>query len=484
LETVKRHILQLWEKGQIQRWLLMLVLGVVIIAAAYVSIRLKRIEVLALPFVFLVALQALYNYKVLYYLLFFTIPFSLQLELGPLSIDLPDEPLMILFLLLSVVVIISGKHINWNAKIKTFYIFIFLIIIWLILTTLTSTHVARSIKFLLAKFWYLAAFVFMAELLITDKRSVRGVFWSVFSAQLVVTAIIMVRHAGENFSFDVSHGIVYPIFPNAVVYGAMQALILPWAWMMRTWYPKDRLEHWIIVVGCILILISIVLSYRRGAWVATALLPIVYVLLQFKAFRVFTFASLVVVAGIVGYLLQGNTYYRYAPKYENTVFHHGDFEGHIEATFEGKELSGMERLYRWVAAKNMIADNPWLGTGPSTFNMEYKKYADDAFRTYVSDNPEQSTTHNYFLMTFAEQGIMGGVLFLGICVFMLCKAANVYHTVQDAECKALVLGALLSLVTILFHSILNELIEVDKVGPFFWLSMVMIHKVDVWSTQT
>ncbi len=484
METVKRHILQLWEKGLIQRWILMLGLAVVVITASYLSIRMKRIEILALPFAFLIVLQALYNYKVLYYLLFFTIPLSLQLELGPLSIDLPDEPLMILFLLLSVIVILSGKHINWNAQIKTFHIFMALIVFWLILTTLTSTHFTRSIKFLLAKFWYLAAFVFMAELLISDKRSIRSIFWSVFSAQLIITIVIMVRHAGESFSFDVSHGIVYPIFPNAVVYGAMQALILPWAWMMRTWYRKDRLEHWIIVGGCILILISIALSYRRGAWVATALLPVVYVLLQFKSFRVFTFASLVVVAGIVGYLLQGNTYYSYAPKYENTIFHHGDFEGHIEATFEGKELSGMERLYRWVAAKNMIAGNPWLGTGPSTFNIEYKKYADDAFRTYVSDNPEQSTTHNYFLMTFAEQGLFGGALFLGLCIFMLFKAAHVYHTVQDPELKALVLGVLLSLVTILFHSILNELIEVDKVGSFFWLSLVLIHKVDVWNTRS
>jgi O-antigen ligase len=34
-----------------------------------------------------------------------------------------------------------------------------------------------------------------------------------------------------------------------------------------------------------------------------------------------------------------------------------------------------------------------------------------SFRTYVSDNPEKSTTHNYFLLQLAEQGIPGFLLF-------------------------------------------------------------------------
>ncbi len=467
----------------LQQWILLLLLGFAIMLATYLSIKLKHIELLAIPFVFLIILQAIYNYRTLFYLLFFTIPFSVHLELGSLSIDLPDEPLMILFLGISILSIVSGKHINWNARIKTFYIILISIIFWMILTTISSTHIDRSLKFLFAKLWYLGAFVYMADVLINSKRDVRYIFWSMFSAQLVITTIILIRHAGENFSFDVSHGIVAPFFPNAVVYGATLALMLPWAWMMRTWYKKERLEYWIIVCGCLLLLLSIVLSYRRGAWLATALLPVVYILLNNKAFRGFTFASLGIIALLVVYLLQGNTYYRFAPKYENTVFHHGDFEGHLDATFQGKELSGMERLYRWVAAKNMIGENALLGTGPSTFNLEYKKYTDDAFRTYVSDNPEQSTTHNYFLMTFAEQGIVGGALFLILCIYMLIKAANVYHRIRDPEYKTLLVGALLSLITILFHSILNELIEVDKVGPFFWLSLVLIHKVDVWNEK-
>jgi O-antigen ligase len=140
----------------------------------------------------------------------------------------------------------------------------------------------------------------------------------------------------------------------------------------------------------------------------------------------------------------------------------------------------MERFYRWVAAKNMIATRPLTGFGPSTFNQVYRQYADDAFRTYVSDNPEQSTTHNYFLMTFAEQGIIGGLLFTGLCLYMLLYAAKLYPTLEDEQLRWLLMAALLSLCTILLHSLLNELIEVDKIGAMFWLNLVIIDRIGYW----
>ena len=141
----------------------------------------------------------------------------------------------------------------------------------------------------------------------------------------------------------------------------------------------------------------------------------------------------------------------------------------------------MERFYRWVAAKNMIADMPFFGSGPSTFNQVYKRYTDDAFRTYVSDNPEQSTTHNYFLLTFSEQGFPGGLLFIAMVLYMLLTAAWLYPKVRDDnDLRSILMLSLLSFSTILFHSLLNEIIEVDKIGPLFFLNMLLIHKVGLW----
>ena len=464
-----------------QRWGVLLILAASIFLSIWASMHFRNLVFLSLPLAVILILQLLHNFRILFYLLFFAIPFSIQLELGSLSLDMPDEPLMILFSGVGILLLLSGKLLKKQDPIYPVFIWVIGLVAWMVFTTITSTHFFRSGKFVLAKLWYVFCFIVMANYLIKERTHLVKTYWAFILGCFIVTVVIMLRHASVGFSFEDSHGIVRPFFPNAVVYGAFLALVLPYAWVLRTRYALKSFEWWALVMVSAVILLGIALSFRRGAWVAIALLPIVYFLLQVKLFRWASIGVLVVTGLIVFYLVQGNNFYHYAPNYEKTVFHEGDISGHLSATLEGKELSGMERLYRWVAAKNMIGANLWLGTGPSTFNQEYKKYTDDAFRTYVSDNPEQSTTHNYFLMTFAEQGLVGGILFLGICLHMVFKAIHIYHRTGDPQLKALVLASLLSLITILFHSVLNELIEVDKVGPFFWLSLVAIHKLDRWT---
>lgn len=426
-------------------------------------------------------LWIVYNYKPLFYLLIATIPISYGFELpGNVTLDLPAEPLMLIFLFIFLIRMLSGQQFSLKRKLSTFHLLVFLILFWTAFTTLISAYPVRSMKFLLAKVWYLATFVYVAEYLITDYKTIQRIFWAFFVPLMLAIVVITILHGMEGFSFEASNNIVNPPFPNGVIYGATLALFLPLVWYARTWYTPKSLEWYICWVGVGLIIIGIFLSYKRGAWAAIAMLPFVVVTIKRKWFDKIVYTGIVVILLSLLYLVKDNNFYQFAPNYKQTIWHKDDLEGHLTATFEGKEISSMERFYRWVAAKNMIAAQPLIGFGPSTFNQVYKKYADDAFRTYVSDNPEQSTTHNYFLMTFTEQGAVGGILFAILCIFMMIKAAHLYHLLEDQKLKTLLMALLLSLITIVFHSLLNELIEVDKVGAMFWLILLMIHKIEVW----
>jgi O-antigen ligase len=299
----------------------------------------------------------------------------------------------------------------------------------------------------------------------------------------ILAGVTTVRHGLHAFSFEWSNFVMQPYFFNHVIYGAVVALFLPFAFYSTQWFRKKSFAWYFSWFSTGMLFIGAVLSYGRAAWVCVLVMPVIVFLVRRKLFERLVYVALVAGALMVGFLLKDNAFYQFAPEYKSTVFHSGDLEGHLSATFEGSEISSMERFYRWVAAKNMIAARPIIGFGPSTFNQVYKRYADDAFRTYVSDNPEQSTTHNYFLMTFAEQGFVGGLLFLSFCIYMLIRAYRTYHVVRKTEHKNLVMAALLSLSVILLHCLLNELIEVDKVGSMFWFSMVLIHKVQVWHEE-
>src|SRR5204863_8437894 len=123
----------------------------------------------------------------------------------------------------------------------------------------------------------------------------------------------------------------------------------------------------------------------------------------------FIVAALGITIGLT-YPFTNNNYLDYAPEFKETIIH-DEFGQHLSSTFEGKDVSSMERIYRWVAATRMFKDHPWMGFGPGNFNPYYKSYTVSSFETYVSDNPEHSTAHNYPLLLLAEQGTIGLAIF-------------------------------------------------------------------------
>ena len=194
----------------------------------------------------------------------------------------------------------------------------------------------------------------------------------------------------------------------------------------------------------------------------------------------------VAVSGAVGvsYVVRGDNSMEFAPDYERTVFNGQNFEKHLAATYKLQDVSGMERVYRWVAASRMIADKPLVGSGAATFYPEYKRYTLKSFRTYVSDNREKSTTHNYFLLQLAEQGIPGFLLFVILMATALLRAERLYHRARPwPEIRRVVLAATLSLVIIIFHLTLNELVEADKIGSVFFVCLALLIRAETWLNE-
>jgi O-antigen ligase len=102
-----------------------------------------------------------------------------------------------------------------------------------------------------------------------------------------------------------------------------------------------------------------------------------------------------------------------------------------------------------------------------------------SFTTYVSDNEEQSGIHSYFLLVLVEQGVLGLLLFLTLSFYVLLRGEQIYHRCQDPGRRRIVLMVLLSTVVIDAFLIINDLIETDKVGSFFFLAMAILVNQDL-----
>jgi len=469
---------------KVQKWIVLGGMALLTIASVYLSLHFRINAILGIPLAAVLVLQTILDYKFVYYLLILSIPFSFAVELpGGLASDFFSEPLMWLFTLVFIVEFLSGRYLDFRKQIYGFYILVGLLLFWTFFTTLTSEMIMRSFKFFLAKLWYIAAFVAMGVRIVSNFKTIRVVFWCYFAPLIFLTLVTTVRHALHGFSFEWSNYVMQPYFQNHVIYGAVLSLMLPFAWYARLWYAEGTTERRFITFGIWVIIGGLFLSYSRSAWLSALFFPVVAVAVERKWFKRLVYLALVLVMLIIVFLVKDNNYYRFAPDYKTTIFHEGDLGKHLQATFDGSEISSMERFYRWIGAARMAQARPLIGFGPSTFSQVYKRYTEHAFLTYVSDNEDQSTTHNYFLMTFAEQGIVGGLLFIILCLFMLLKGARLYHEVKDLHRKRWLMACVSSLSIIMLYILLNELIEVDKIGAMFWLSMVFIHKIECWEDE-
>ena len=107
-----------------------------------------------------------------------------------------------------------------------------------------------------------------------------------------------------------------------------------------------------------------------------------------------------------------------------------------------------------------------MGFGPGTFVSNYKNYSISRFQTYVSDNPEQSGIHNYFLMMWTDQGFIGFYCFLILCFVILLQGEKVYFKNTVPKEKYFIMATLLSTIIIMAMSLINDLLETDKVAHF------------------
>jgi O-antigen ligase len=284
--------------------------------------------------------------------------------------------------------------------------------------------------------------------------------------------IILWRHGQFGFSFVTINRAVHPIYRNHVDYACCLGILLPFAWWMRQ-QARGYYERLFFTATMALMLAGIFFSYTRAAWICVPLAVAVYVFVRFRLLRVLIPLALAVSIGVMGWLIHDNRYLDYSPDYEKAIAHK-KFDDLVSATYRMEDISTVERFYRWVAGYYMIREHPWLGTGPSTFYSLYHNYVDRHFTTYVSDNPEQSGIHNYYLMTAVEQGIPGILIFLGLVIIFLVTGERLYHRMPKGPERTLVLAAMISFCCGLFVLTLNDTVETDKLGTFFFLSMAIV----------
>lgn len=415
--------------------------------------------------------------RALFILMVAILPFTVEVDLpNGLGLDLPTELFMILLTGIGfILLLINSSRISASYFLHPISILILLHMSWIGFTTLLSTYPTSSLKYLLAKTWYIVPFYCLPFYFLRQRKDIVVTIKFLLFSIAIACLYVWFNHAQTGFSFKEINPSGYPIFRNHVSYACLILVCTPF-YVLYVNHYQGRWKSLLYVLGIFLVL-SIFQSFTRAAMISLVIGFLSVYIIKWKLIKASLVISTIISIFAISSLLKDNEFILHAPDYNKTITHQ-KFEDLIDATAKGEDISTMERAYRWVAGYYMIQDKPIAGFGPGTFYSNYKSYAISLFKTYVSDNPERSTVHNYYFLVLIEQGIIGFLLFIVLILYALIRGQFLYHQLEGFD-KQLLLAAMICLIMICSINLINDMIESLKVGSFFFLSLSLIVAADL-----
>ncbi|MBT3384146.1 MAG: O-antigen ligase family protein [Prolixibacteraceae bacterium] len=439
-----------------------------------------------LPFFLAILLLVIFSFDKIVYLIVFFSPLSVPLhEIIPgfvFDMYLPTEPLLFGLLILFFLKVIHEKGFDKEILLHPVSLAIYLNLLWIFLTCLTSTMPVVSFKFLLSRIWFVVGLYFFSAKIFVGGKNMERYVWLYVIPLLAVIVYSTYRHLGYGlWDKRAAHFVVSPFYNDHTSYGAVLAFYLPFVAMFSfsSFLTKKVKLISLAVLG--VLFLAFVLSYSRAAWlsliVAIGVFGIIKLRIRFKPlFLTFvTFVTLFL-------LFQTQIFMQLEQNSEQSS---ANLSTHISSISNiSTDASNLERINRWSCAIRMFANKPVFGYGPGTYMFKYAPYQLKRDRTIISTNSaDGGNAHSEYLGPLSESGVLGFLTFLIILGTVIYTAVNTYTRLTDVRLKAIVLAALIGLITYYFHGLLNNFLDTDKLSVPFWGFTAMIVAIDIYSRK-
>lgn len=433
---------------------------------------------LGIPFAFAIAALVILNWKAYYWLLILAIPLSAEIHLGSFSTTVPDEPMIWVFVPLSMMVMLyNHKQIPaWFSR-HPLTLILALQFIWLVVAVIFSQNYFLSLKYLASKIWFLISYLIISSMVIKDKKDIKNIFL-LFSIPVMLHAVVVfIWHFFRKFDYWDSNIVVQPFYFNHVDHSTVLSMMFPLMLVAYQLSKNNKRLRRLTLAAILFLIPAIFVTGARAAMLAVIFCLIISFAIRKKLVNFILPAFFIFIASIVFMLSHNYSFVKYRPIMKYTATQR-TFEDLMVATFKGTDMSSMERFYRWIAVSRMCQDHPIVGVGPNNFYDHYKAYASSMFKTWVSRNPERSTTHNYFMLVLVEQGwpatILYGILIMAIFAF----AQKIYHRTNDLFYKKATMGIVMMLAAGFINNFFSELWDTHKIGFMFYIGILLLMLID------
>ncbi len=445
-------------------------------------IAIGKLEVLAIPAGLLALYAALFHTKQTLLFIAAITPLSLNLEsisgFGGIGFYLPTEPLLAVLLVLFFIWSLAKNALDAKLVKDSFTVLVIAHLLWIFITACSSSIPLVSFKFLISRLWFVVPLYLMAASYFQKKEYLKRYFWGYIAVMCVVICLTIIQHASFGFSEQAGHYVMSPYFKDHTSYGAMIAMFIPF--IIGSLSKKNvSITHRVLMsVVMFIFTVGLIFSYTRAAWLSLVGALGVYIImkLRIKFWIVFS----VIATLTIGFFVLQDDIVRELER--NRQDSSESFTEHIQSmTNISTDASNLERLNRWNCAVRMFKERPVMGWGPGTYMFQYAPFQKSSELTIISTNlGNAGNAHSEYLGPMAESGLMGGVLFVLILIFILRRGIILYYKLEDPEMKMLTMSFTLGLITYFAHGVLNNFLDTDKASVPFWGFCAAIIAIDLY----
>ncbi len=438
---------------------------------------------LLLP-VFLVILY-LYFYSLDKILLLITMmtPIAINIrefEFG-FGLSIPTEPLLAGVLVMFLLKLIFNNNFDKKIWKHPMTIILAIQLIWMLITSLTSSLPLVSFKYFLARLWFVIPFYVFGVHLFKKRANIRLFIWLYAIPLVLVIFYTTYQHSLWGFEEKAGHWVMEPFYNDHTAYGAVLALMIPLFAGFTFSSVYSRITRFFAFLVMMVLFAALVLSYCRAAWISLAVALAVFLIIMFRI-KLKWIAFVTIIFGIIFYLFSFEILDRLEKNKQGSS---ANFVEHIRSISNiSTDNSNLERINRWQSALRMFEERPVFGFGPGTYQFEYAPFQRSEEKTLISTNAgDKGNAHSEYIGPLAEEGLPGALLVLGILTIMLITAMRVYRQSNIKEVKMLSLTAMLALITYFLHGTMNNFLDTDKASIPVWGLIAVLVSLDLYSLK-
>ena len=437
----------------------------------------------ALPILLGVVMLYFLSYDKVLFLIAFLTPLSINLEgldIG-LSLSIPVEPLLLGVLFFFIAKLLYEKKFDNKIARHPISIVIYLMLIWILITTITSELPLVSAKYMLSRIWFVIPAYFVCAKLFKDPENINKFVWLYIAGLIIVIIYTTINHAINGFSGNSAHWVMTPFYNDHTAYGAALAIYLVFG-AAFIFMPNIKTSRKVVIIICFAILcLGMVLSACRAAWLSIVAVigVLLCVLLRIK----FKYILTIVIALVALFFAFRHQIIDVMERNEQDSSN--NLLEHVQSiTNISTDASNLERLNRWSSALRLFEERPFFGWGPGTYQFVYAPYQLSMNKTIITTNyGDGGNAHSEYIGALAEMGVIGSLIVVLLVIVSVYKGLTVYRKAKNKESKILVLAATLAIISYFVHGVLNNFLDTDKLAIPVWSCLAIITVIDTYHSD-